>query len=187
MRPEITHWQVYDGDGRRKYLSADERRRFLAALNTEPPSIKALGYFLIYTGCRISEALSFARHQLDAAEHRVTLRTLKRRRTVFRSIPVPKHLTAMLLTLPTLEGGRYWAMHRVTAYRHIKEVMRRAGIEGPMACCRGLRHGFGMRAAGRHVPPNLVTKWMGHASPATTAIYMDAVGFEERRFAGRMW
>jgi len=28
---------------------------------------------------------------------------------------------------------------------------------------------------------------MGHASGATTAIYLDAVGWEEREFAGRMW
>jgi integrase/recombinase XerD len=56
-----------------------------------------------------------------------------------------------------------------------------------MACPKGLRHGFGIRAADRSVPTNLIQRWMGHASPTTTAIYLDAVGLEERQFASRMW
>jgi integrase len=56
-----------------------------------------------------------------------------------------------------------------------------------MACPKGLRHGFGIRAADRSVPANLIQRWMGHASSTTTAIYRDAVGLEERQFASRMW
>jgi integrase/recombinase XerD len=52
---------------------------------------------------------------------------------------------------------------------------------------KGLRHGFGIRAASRNIPPNLIQRWMGHASLKTTAIYLDAVGAEEREFASRMW
>ena len=37
------------------------------------------------------------------------------------------------------------------------------------------------------VPQNLVQRWLGHASATTTAIYLDAVGIEEREFAERMW
>jgi integrase/recombinase XerD len=55
-----------------------------------------------------------------------------------------------------------------------------------MACPKGLRRGFGMRAAGYSIPINLIQRWMGHASPVTTAIYLDAVGLEERNFASRM-
>ena len=44
----------------------------------------------------------------------------------------------------------------------------------PLACPKGLRHGFGIRAAGYNVPTNLIQRWMGHASPTTTAIYLDA-------------
>jgi len=29
--------------------------------------------------------------------------------------------------------------------------------------------------------------WLGHAGLATTAIYVDAVGIEERALAARMW
>jgi integrase/recombinase XerD len=68
----------------------------------------------------------------------------------------------------------------------VKATMRRAGISGPMACLRGLRRGFGIRAASRNVPTNLIPLWMGQASATTTAIYLGAVGTEERQFASRM-
>jgi len=182
-----SQWQILDAKGRRKYVTAAERRRVLAVLDGCPPQIRALGYVLAYTGCRISEALELAVHQIEADECRLIFRTLKRRRLIFRGVPVPQSLIEMLLQLPRTHCGRLWTMHRATAYRHVKEAMRAAGIEGPMACCKGFRHGFGIHAASSRVPPNLVTKWMGHASGATTAIYLDAVGWEEREFAGRMW
>ena len=66
-------------------------------------------------------------------------------------------------------------------------MMDRAGIEGAMASPKGLRHGYGIKAAVSNVPPNLIQRWLGHAKPETTLIYMDAVGSEERQFAKRMW
>ena len=198
-------WQVHDEAGRRKYLSGAERARFLTAADRLAPPMQALcqvspvqgdqrvaaqaGHcqVLAYAGCRISEALALTIHQVDAERLALTIRTLKRRRAVFRVVPVPKSVIDRLHTLPLGEDGRFWPMHRVTAWRVVKATMRRAGIAGPMACPKGLRHGFGVRAAGHNVPPNLIQRWMGHASPATTAIYVDAVGVEERQFASRMW
>jgi len=180
-------WQVFDNQGRRKYLSADERTRFLAAADLLALPRHTLCYVLAYTGCRISEALALTTHHVDAEQLTVTFRTLKRRRTVFRTVPVPKPVVGMLRKLANDSGGQLWRMHRVTAWRVVKATMIRAGIAGPMACCKGPRRGFGIRAAGRSVPINLVQRWMGHASPNTTAIYLDAVGFEERQFASRMW
>jgi integrase/recombinase XerD len=34
---------------------------------------------------------------------------------------------------------------------------------------------------------NLVQRWLGHASMNTTAIYLQAIGNEEREIAARMW
>lgn len=180
-------WQVHDQAGRRKYLSAAERTRFLETADCLPPAMRALCHVLAYAGCRISEALALTIHQVDAERLTLTLRTLKRRRAVFRAVPVPQATIAMLMVLSPDADGRLWPMHRATAWRAVKATMRRAGIAGPMACPKGLRHGFGIRAAGRNVPPNLIQRWMGHASLTTTAIYLDAVGVEERQFASRMW
>lgn len=182
----IGQWQVHDPTGRRKYVSAEERRRFLAAADQLAPDMQALAYVLTYTGCRISEALSLGPHRLELEAGALVFQTLKRRRLTFRRVPVPPWLLAMLRDLP-IQGDRYWPIHRATAWRCLKRVMLAAGIVGPMATCKGLRHAFGIHAAACGVPPNLIAKWLGHASLTTTAIYLDAVGEEEREFAARMW
>jgi integrase/recombinase XerD len=180
-------WQIHDAAGRRKYLSTDERTRFLRAADSLSPRRRALCHLLAYAGCRISEALALTVHHIDAERFTVTIRTLKRRKLVYRAVPVPQAMIELLRRLPVGADNRFWSMHRVTAWRVIKATMRLAGIARPTACPKGLRHGFGIRAADRSVPTNLIQRWMGHASPATTAIYLDAIGLEERRFASRMW
>jgi len=52
---------------------------------------------------------------------------------------------------------------------------------------KGLRHSFGIHAIRSGVPLNLVQRWLGHASMTTTAIYLQAIGDEEREIAARMW
>jgi integrase/recombinase XerD len=180
-------WQIHDEAGRRKYLSGSERTRFLSAADGLAPTMRALCHVLAYTGCRISEALALTVAHVDIERLTLTVRTLKRRRTIFRVVPVPQATVDMLRVLPLDATGRFWPVHRVTAWRVVKAAMLRAGVAGPMACPKGLRHGFGIRAAGHNVPTNIIQRWMGHASPTTTAIYLDAVGVEERQFASRMW
>lgn len=75
----------------------------------------------------------------------------------------------------------------MTAYRKIKAAMHEAGIDGIRATPKGLRHAFGIVANQRGIQLNMVAKWLGHADIKTTAIYCDAVGFEERTVASRLW
>jgi integrase/recombinase XerD len=184
---QIGQWQAFDASGHRKYLTAEERLRFLAIADHLPADRRALCYLLAFAGCRISEALGLTRHQVDGERSTLTFRTLKRRRLVFRTVPVPRTIPPMLLALPEASDGRLWTIHRATAWRMVRATMEAAAILGPMHCCKGLRHGFGITAASCGVPPNLIAKWLGHASLSTTAIYLDAVGQEEREFAERMW
>ncbi|MDH4745880.1 site-specific integrase [Sphingomonas sp. CBMAI 2297] len=182
-----SQWQVFDATGQRKYLNAYERRRFLTTADSLPADRRALCYVLAYTGCRISEALALIREQIETDPPMLRFRTLKRRRLMFRTVPVPLELVTRLLALPKAADGLIWHMHRATAWRCVKGVAVTSGIYGPMACCKGLRHGFGIHAIANNVPGNLVQRWLGHASSATTSIYLDAVGVEERQFAERMW
>jgi integrase len=184
---ELNNWQVHDAAGRRKYLTADEGARFLQAANRLPPSMRAFCLVLAFAGCRVSEALALTADHVDPERRTLTIRTLKRRRTVFRAVPVPQSMIELLRGLRTDDEGRFWCSHRVTAWRVVKATMQGAGIAGPMCCPKGLRHSFGIRAASHNIPTNLIQRWMGHASPTTTAIYLDAVGLEERSFASRMW
>jgi len=184
---EQADWQIFDQVGQRKYVSQSERLRFLEIADRQPIEIRTLCYLLAYTGCRISEALALEYFHIDQDRSAVIFKTLKRRKRHFRCVPVPTFLIQSLLELNERGQSSLWIVHRATAWRWIKQVMADAKIEGPMATCKGLRHGFGVWAATQSVPPNLIQRWMGHASGTTTAIYLNVVGSEERMFAERMW
>ncbi len=49
--------------------------------------------------------------------------------------------------------------------------MAAAGIEGPQACPKGLRHAYGIAAG---VPLPTIAATLGHASITTTAVYTTA-------------
>ena len=110
-----------------------------------------------------------------------------RRRVVFRRVPIPRNLVMQLSAISRGEDALFWTMHRVTAWRLVQRLMLEIGIRGPMACCKGLRHTFGMRGARCDLPANILARFMGHSRTTTTAIYIDAKGCEERDFAARMW
>lgn len=186
---------LYSASGLRKYLTPDERKRFLAASFAEPrPDLRTLCLALAYTGCRISEALSLTPAAILSDQGCIAIRTLKQRNKllVVREVPVPGWLIEelervhRLACLPPLQ--RLWPMSRGRAWQLIKEVMGTARImTGPHACPKGLRHGFGVHAIRCGVPLNFVQRWLGHASMTTTAIYLQAIGNEEREIAARMW
>jgi integrase/recombinase XerD len=181
---------LYDAYGRRKYLNADERRRFLAAAQLAPPTVRTLCLTMTYLGCRISEALQLRGRDVQASESVISIRCLKKRGDiVVREVPVPPALVQELACIHALDqhNARLWPWGRTTAWRFIKTVMSEAGLSSLSATPRGLRHGFGTRAIMSGVPLNVLQKWLGHADIATTAIYADVVGPEERAIAARMW
>ena len=184
---------LYTTAGQRKYLSADERARFLAkakqALRTD---VRTLCLTLAYTGCRISEALAITGTSVESEAGFISIRCLKKRNgaVVFREVPVPEELFECLVQVVNESAPpcRLWRLSRCRAWQLVKAVMKEAAIgEGPHATPKGLRHGFGMHAIRSGVPLNLVQRWLGHASMATTAIYLQAMGIEEREIAARMW
>ncbi len=182
---------MFDRQGRRKYLNGAERRAYLGILNREPDAARrAFGLTLFYTGCRISEALNLTAAGVDVSQRCLVFETLKRRkRGVFRSIPIPDELVKLLMPLAAtaIPSGRIWVLSRATAYRSIKAHMIQAGITGAMASPKGLRHGFAIAAIAQSIPLPTVQKWLGHARLETTAIYLGVVDDEERNLARRLW
>ncbi|ATQ43133.1 tyrosine-type recombinase/integrase [Caulobacter mirabilis] len=180
---------LFDCRGQRKYLTGDEGRRFLAEAAKADPLTRALCRVLATSGCRISEALELSPSRLDRERGHIVFRTLKRRRLVFRAVPIPPAMMAELVDLAHRLGPdeRIWPWCRQTGWRRIKRVMTTAGITGGQAMPKGLRHRFGVRAAEHDVPTALTQRWLGHASPRSTVIYQQAVGDEERSFAARLW
>lgn len=191
--------ELYTTDGKRKYLTSEERDRFLKQANQhERGEVRTLCLVMAYTGCRISEALALTADKIDLSNKTIVFRTLKQRhRIVFRAVPVPDGtLDALDLVhrLRKAQKGKFggsktllWSWKRCQATKHICEIMQQAGISGAHASPKGLRHAFGVKASADTRNPRLVQKWLGHRSIETTAIYMDAVGDEERELASRMW
>lgn len=190
---QSTTMRLYNDQSERLYTNADERERFLAALSAESDDVRAFCLTLFYTGCRLSEARELRFSAIQPKARLISFRSLKKRdQHHIREIPVPQDLIDALDKLPRELGQTIWThndqkVSRVTAYRWVKQVMNNADIHGAQACPKGLRHGYGIHAVRSGVQLNMLQKWMGHASIATTAIYATAVGREELELADRMW
>lgn len=187
--------RLFDQHGHRKYLTPAERRAFLDAAEIAPEPVRTFCETLAYTGCRISEALELTADRVDLNDGVLVFESLKKRRKgVFRAIPVPPAFLTTLDQVHDLRTARrrdervfLWDWSRVTAWRRVCEIMDAADIAGAHATPKGLRHGFGVKAVTCNVPLNMAQKWLGHAQLSTTAIYADAVGSEEKQLAERMW
>ncbi|MCB1536284.1 MAG: site-specific integrase [Rhodoblastus sp.] len=185
---------LYAHDGDRKYVNVAERRRLLAWAATQPLAEFAFIEMLAWTGARISEVLALRVRDIQLDAGVAALTTLKRRRHVVREVPLPPQLVRRLRLLIGPGGNstsetapRIWPFCRATGWRIVKRGMVAAGITGVRATPRGLRHGFAVSALQSGVPVTLAQKWLGHARLATTAIYANALGPEERSLADRLW
>jgi integrase/recombinase XerD len=180
---------AYDSVGRRKYLTKSEGAKFLLHARKLNDSARLLCETIYFTGCRISEAISLTKDDIDTAQSVIRILTLKKRNQAeTRRVPVPPNLAKELRELETNESAdQLWLYSRTTAWRIIKVVMQQAGIEGIHATAKGLRHGFGVRGAMGKVPVNIIQRWMGHADPSTTAIYLAVRDDEERELIKRTW
>ena len=192
-------FSLWDEQGHRFYLTADERAAFRAAARAhDDRHARTFCHLLLFTGCRISEGLEITPERFDWQDQAVMFRTLKKRgrkkETTYRAVPLPADFMDELDLVHHLKGrGRadqkapLWAWSRPTAWRRVKAVMTAAGIEGTHASPKGLRHGFGVIHAMNKTPLPTLQRWMGHSDPKTTAIYMQAVGEEARQLAGAAW
>jgi integrase/recombinase XerD len=186
---------LYTPAGARKYLTPAERARFIVAARACPRAeLRTFCLTLAYTGCRISEALSVRVRAVEPGAGFIALRSLKRRKraVVIREVPVPADLLNEIETAHGISEAppdrRLWPWSRSRAWQLVKIIMTEAGIApGIHATPKGLRHGFGIHAISSGIPINLVQRWLGHARMETTAIYLQAMGQEERRIAERMW
>lgn len=188
---------LYDQSGKRKYLTIEERRKFLEVAASSLPEVHTFCATLAYTGARISEVLALTPDRIDFSDNLIIIECLKKRQPgIYRSLPVPQELLELLDDIhkirqtkrsPTTVNERIWPWCRTTAWNYVKKVMVVAGVVGVHACPKGLRHGFGVSALQMEVPLNMVCKWLGHSRLSTTAIYADAVGEEERSIAARYW
>lgn len=199
--------RLYDTDGQRLYINDSERRAFIYAAEHADRRIKALGLTLLYTGCRISEALELTPRRIDLDDKVIAVRSLKKRtdpatgkpRIVYRSVPVPSALADCLNMVYGIReiqrrakvseiDARLWGFTRAHALQLVKQLMHQAGItDGAHKTAKGLRHAYGIHAISSGVPLNVLQELMGHATMETTAIYATPFGKDRRAIVERMW
>lgn len=181
---------LFDYQGKRKYLTPSERKAFIHAAERMPLSVRTFLLTLAHTGARISEVLALTPARVDRAEGVIVIECLKKRkRGVFRAVPIPRTLLDELNRIASTcdKDSRLWPWCRTSAWQRVKSCMRAAGVSDPQASPKALRHGFAVGALNANVPLTLIQKWLGHSRLTTTAIYANAVGEEERAIACRYW
>jgi integrase len=93
--------RLFSPDGERLYLTTQERKRFLDALNEETREDRMFCQVLHYTGCRPSEALELTPSRILIDTKDIVFRSLKKRKIdgkgrvkqpEYRTVPVPANL-----------------------------------------------------------------------------------------------
>lgn len=84
--------ELFTSAGKRKYLNADELKRFIRAANAQDRAeVRTFCLVLAHTGARISEALALSVDSVDMGEGAIVFKTLKQRgKERFRAVPVPE-------------------------------------------------------------------------------------------------
>ena len=129
--------ELFDREGNRKYLSAEERLAFLRAADRAPRELRTFCALLHYSGCRISEALDLTYDRIDLAGGVIVFESLKKRREgVYRAVPVPPSLLDALDLVHNVReqqkargrgsGIKLWSWERTTAWRHVKAMRKPA-------------------------------------------------------------
>ncbi|GHC56153.1 tyrosine-type recombinase/integrase [Roseibacillus persicicus] len=182
---------MFDTQGKRLYLNEQERKNFRKAVSSLTcPAKQAFCLTILYTGCRPSEAANLRKEHFDFSQKSVVIKTLKQRGAHrLRILPIPNKLASRVaqLTHDLQAEDQIWKFSRTTSWRTIKTCMKKAGITGPQATSKGLRHAFATAHSCLGVPLPKIQRWMGHENFSNTAIYIDVLGKEERKLASRIW
>ena len=182
----------------RSYLSAGERQRFIeVAERTSRPEIQTFVLTLVYTGCRISEALSIRACDIDIAQQLIYFFTRSGNREFWREIPIPHDFVRALELVHCLRKHQVnirsaethlWKFSRTSAFRYVNDLMKEANIEGPQASSRGIRNGFGVAAIQAGIPLPTIAAVLGQSTfKAMSLLTADFVGLPELRKVERMW
>ena len=128
--PSPQGMQLHDAEGRRLYLTDEERRAFSAAAAQAPREVRTLCGVLHATGCRISEDLELTAELIDLSGRVLVFESLKKRRTgVFRAVPVPPELLDALDLVHGIREAKQrgatkallWPWSRMTAFRRVQD------------------------------------------------------------------
>ena len=169
-------------NGRTRVLSKDEEQALFAHM---PPDYRQLCIFLLYTGCRLSEALRLKWEDIDTEDGSVTFWDTKNGKA--RTVPLSQKALEALQDVSETEMLRFYTMVDGTPYKPRRAVTN--GGEGPftklerLALVRRwnrakkltylddpsivrhtLRHTCATRLGRKGFDTLKLMKWLGHSS-----------------------
>ncbi len=158
-------------------LSADELRSFLA--NVQKHWAKHYFLFLLYTGCRRSEALALCANDIDYTNNRLHIRGTKTDLSD-RTIPLFDKVAGLLAEISPDSNGLYFPFRPDSVTRAFKKLC-------PSHKLHDLRHTFATRCLEAEIPLKVVQTWLGHSDIDTTAdIYTHVSNRSNDREAQRL-
>ena len=122
--------KLFTDDGLRLYLNKEERERFEFYAKKQKRTNMTLALVMLYTGCRISEALNLKYKHIDIINKSITIESLKKRKKgIYRSIPIPDSLIEYLELVHEIshckkKDSLVWTIKRNTAFLQIKKYLK---------------------------------------------------------------
>ncbi|SFT76425.1 tyrosine-type recombinase/integrase [Arthrobacter sp. ov118] len=168
-------------------LNRDQARALLEAARRDGPRSNALVNLLMFTGLRVSEALSAttADYAHDSG-HRVLTVRRKGGKSAKVAVPAPAvvalnfylgttgadlvHSQGHSMSRPLFTTATGKPLHRTSAFRIVQRLAQQAGIDGQISP-HSLRHAFATIALDAGVSLHSLQDSMGHADPRTTRRY----------------
>jgi integrase len=162
--------QLKEAKGRTRYYSLEEQAAILKACQELGLlDFAELIRFLVWTGCRLSEAYNL--QWADVSMSQVTFAVTKGDRA--RSIPLSRDLETMLQRRAASKRSNMvfpgWNHPRVA--RAWNDVKKRTGITDKDAVMHGWRHTCASRMIQSGVCLTQVQKWLGHSTLEMTLRY----------------
>ena len=121
--------------GRVRWITPEEAERLIAASR---PRLRPLVTFLLYTGCRLGEALALTWDRVDLHAHHISI--FESKTQTDRPVAMHSRVLVALANLPHREGYVFPWRTRGGIYKHWRLACRSAGLENftPHDC----RHTF---------------------------------------------
>lgn len=157
---------------RKRYMSADELKRIIAALaETADKQFVNIVSLLMLTGARKGEVLSMSREQLDLKQGIWTKPGATTKQKTDHVVPLSDEAIAVLKSIKVKTGFMFpdGEGHLPDIEKPWKSLCKRAEIENLRI--HDLRHSFASHLASLGMGLPLIGSLLGHTTPATTARY----------------
>jgi len=186
---EDIHPVLLKPDGSRiKYIKREEVRSLLEVCTKERDKLIVLT--LWNTGIRVSEMLQLTPSSFNFSDPSLTVRSLKKKKIYFRTIPLNPEYSGMVASYCMSKGfkmdQRIFPLSRIRVFQILQDLGSRAGIPGDLCHPHAFRHGFAVNAVLSGVPPLVLRRWLGHSKIDTTLIYTEVLAKDTREYIKNM-